>query len=263
MIRGGMSMSSAIQIFQNYMGTGLVMIWFLLALIYLFLCEKRRPRRILFVYTPIIVLLLYFNPLFARVFYVLVGEEIYFRICWLLPIIVGIAYSVVLICERLKGRAAVSFVTAALVLAVLSGRLVYSSPLYSRAENLYHVPDSVVHICDAIEVPGREVMAAFPKEMLLYVRQYSPVVCMPYGREELMGLYDPFYFAMKSETVDLEALVPMAREKLCHYLVFRQEQEFNGQPADYGWEIALETDGYVVYRDTCIELVIPSGYEGK
>lgn len=250
-------MSSAIQTFQNYMGTGLVMIWFLLAVIYLFLCEKRRPRRILFVYTPIIVLLLYFNPVFARVFYGLVGEEIYFRICWILPIIAVIAYSAVLICERLKGKAAVGFAVSALALAVLSGRLVYSSPLYSRAENLYHVPDSVVHICDAIEVPGREVMAVFPKEMLLYVRQYSPVVCMPYGREELMGLYNPFYFAMEAETIDLEALLPMAREKLCHYLVFRQEQKFFRQPADYGLEIVLETDGYVVYRDPCVELVIP------
>lgn len=256
-------MSSAIQTFQNYMGTGLVMIWFLLALIYLFVCEKRRPRRILFVYTPIIVLLLYFNPLFARVFYGLVGEEIYFRICWLLPIIAVIAYSVVLICERLKGKAAVGFAAAAMVLAVLSGRLVYSSSLYSRAENLYHVPDSVVHICDAIEVPGREVMAVFPKEMLLYVRQYSPVVCMPYGREVLMGAYDPFYLAMESETIDLETLVPMAQEKRCHYLVFRQEQKFFGQPADYGWEIVLETDGYIVYRDTGVELVIPSGHEAK
>lgn len=250
-------MNSTIQTFQNYMGTGLVMIWFLMAMIYLFLCEKRRPRRILFVYTPVIVLLLYFNPLFARMFYGLVGEEIYFRICWLLPIIAVIAYSVVLICERLKGRTAVGFAAAALALAVLSGRLVYSSPLYSRAENLYHVPDSVVRICDAIEVPGREVMAVFPEEMLLYVRQYSSVVCMPYGREVLMDFFDPFYEEMESKTIDLEALMPMAREKLCHYLVFRQEQKFFGQPADYGLEIVLETDGYVVYRDPCVELVIP------
>lgn len=256
-------MSSALQTFHNYMGTGLVVIWFLFGLVYLFLCEKRKPRRILFVYTPVIVLLLYFNPLFAGVFYGLVGDEIYFRICWLLPIIAVIAYSAVLICERLKGKAAAGFMAATFVLLAVSGKLVYSSPLYSRAENIYHVPDSVVHICDAIEVPGREVMAVFPSEMLLYVRQYSSVVCMPYGREALMDVYTPFYFAMESEMVDLETLVPMAREELCHYLVFRQDQVFSEEPANYGWEIFLETDGYVVYRDTGVELVIPEGYDTK
>lgn len=250
-------MSSAFQTFYNYMGTGLIVIWYLVALIYLFLREKKRPRRILFVYMPVIVLLLFFNPLFAGVFKMLVGEEIYFRICWLLPVIVTIAYCTVIICEQLKGKKAVLFVAVSLALIAVSGKLVYSSPLYSRAENVYHVPDSVVHICDAIVVPGREVMAAFPQELLLYVRQYSPRVCMPYGRTALMGYYDEFYEAMNSDVVELETLVPMARTALCHYLVFRQEQKFAGQTEDYGWEIFLETDGYVIYRDPSVELVIP------
>ena len=250
-------MGSAFQTFQNYMGTGLVVIWFLLAVLFLFVVEKRKSRRILFVYMPVIVLLLFFNPLFEKLFYSLVGKEIYFRICWLLPIIVVIAYSVVVISDRLKGRTAVYFVAVSLVLAVLSGKLVYSSPLYSRAENIYHVPDSVVHICDSIVVPGREVMAVFPKEMLLYVRQYSPFVCMPYGREVLMGAYDEFYLAMESDTIDLETLVSMARGKECHFIVLRQGQKVRGKPEAYGWELILETDGYEVYRDTAVPLVIP------
>lgn len=62
-----------IKIFQRYMGTGLVMIWFVVALIYLFLNEKQKPKRIVLVYMPIIMLALYFNPLFASVFCKIVG----------------------------------------------------------------------------------------------------------------------------------------------------------------------------------------------
>ena len=51
-----------ITIFQKYMGSGFVMIWFLAALIYLFLNEKQKPKRIFLVYMPVIMLLLYFNP---------------------------------------------------------------------------------------------------------------------------------------------------------------------------------------------------------
>ena len=163
--------TSVIQIFQKYMGTGLTVLWFLAALIYLFLFEKRKDRRILFVYMPVLLLLLYFNPLFAGLFCSLVGSEIYFRMCWLLPVIVVLAYTAVCILEKRKGKGQLLFAVVTVLLIVFSGKSVYENPLYSKAENMYHVPDSVVHLCDAIVVPGREVMAVFPRELLLYVRQ--------------------------------------------------------------------------------------------
>ena len=95
----------------------------------------------------------------------------------------------------------------------VSGSLIYSSPLFSKAENLYHVPDSVVHICDAINVPGREVMAAFPLDLVPYVRQYSAFVCMPYGREmtvDRWNYHDPLCDALEQDPVDLEVLVPLS-----------------------------------------------------
>lgn len=61
--------TEAVQIFQKYMGTGLIVIWFLAALVYVLLNEKQRPKRIFFVYMPVIMLLIYFNPLFVRVFF--------------------------------------------------------------------------------------------------------------------------------------------------------------------------------------------------
>ena len=250
--------SFAVETFLKYMGTGLILIWFLLALAYLFFNEKRKPRRILFVYAPLVTLLLFFNPLFSRLLCTVMGDEIYFRSCWLLPVILEIAYCAVQIAGRLKGRSAAAFTAAAFLLIAVSGRLVYANPLYSLAENSYHVPDSVVHVCDAIRVPGREVMAAFPKDMLLYVRQYSPYVCMPYGREVIMGQPDVFYEIMEEEdAVDLERLVPIAREAGCHFIVLSRDREILGKPEDYSWTVFAELDGYIIYRDNCVELVIP------
>lgn len=233
------------------------MIWFLAALIYLLINEKQKPKRIILVYMPVIMLVLYFNPLFAAAFCKMVGSEIYFRICWLMPVIVVISYTAVCICSRLTGKKQFLFAAAALALIAVSGKLVYSNPLYSRAENIYHVPDSVVHICDAIVVPGREVMAVFPSELLLYVRQYSPMVCMPYGRDIFMGYYIEFYYVMEREKIDLEELVRFTRGQQCHYIVLREEKEILGDPRDFGWEIFGQTDGYIIYRDTEVPLVIP------
>lgn len=233
------------------------MIWFLAALIYLFINEKQKPKRIILVYMPVIMLVLYFNPLFAAAFCKMVGSEIYFRICWLMPVIVVISYAAVCICSRLKGKKQFLFTAAVMALIAVSGKLVYSNPLYGRAENVYHVPDSVVHICDAIVMPGREVMAVFPSELLLYVRQYSPMVCMPYGRDIFTGYYNAFYYAMERETIDLDELVRFTRGNQCHYIVLGEGKKFLGNPRDFGWEIFERIDGYVIYRDTEVPLVIP------
>lgn len=249
-------MNSVFLTFRNYMGTGLILILFLLALVYLFLFEDRKPRRILFIYFPILVLLLFFNPLFVNLYVSLDGEETYFRICWLLPYLVVLPYTVVLIVEKQAGKRALYTVLAAAALFVAAGKLVYSNPLYSRAENIYHVPDSVVHICDAIEVPGREVRAVFPEELLLYVRQYSPLVCMPYGREVLMGVYDEMHEIMELDEIDLKRLLELTGQRECHFIVFREDAEFVGEPAGLDLELFLETDGYIVYRNNSVPLVI-------
>lgn len=254
-----MRMSSVIKTFQNYIGTGYIVIWFLLALLYLLCNEKRKPRRILFVYTPILLLLLYFNPLFAKLFYLLVGEEIYFRNFWLLPIIVVIAYTAVFILGKLKGVKAVCFGAIVILLIAFSGKLVYSNPLYTKAENPYHVPNAVVHICDAIEVPGHEVMAVFPYELLLYVRQYDPLVRMPYGRDTMIWeVQRELLGAMEAPAVDLSVLVPLTREAGCHYIVLRSRGNIVGDPQDYGLEWLMTTDGYVVYIDPAVEQIVPN-----
>ena len=78
--------NEVVNLFREYMGTGLIVVWFLIALVYLFLTEKRRPMRIVFVYLPILLLLIFFNPLFSGLVYRLAGEETYYRIsgCYLL-----------------------------------------------------------------------------------------------------------------------------------------------------------------------------------
>nr|WP_300788441.1 hypothetical protein [uncultured Acetatifactor sp.] len=250
-------------LFREYMGTGLIGIWYVLCLVWLWINEKCRPRRILFLYLPLALLFLYFNPLFAGVVYGVVGSEIYYRILWLLPITIVIAYTCVCIYGQMaqeKKTGAELFALCAAGLIGISGSYVYSSPLFSRAENIYHVPDAVVEICDAIQVPGREVKAAFPLELVQYVRQYSPVTCMPYGRELTVNkwhYHNPLRDEMEREVIRMETLAPLATENGCHYVIFRPGQKVRGKPEDYGWERFGEAQGYVIYRNTAVELTVP------
>ena len=125
--------------------------------------------RILFVYMPLILLLLFFNPLFAKVIYRLGDSEIYYRILWLIPMTVIIAYAGVLFYGKKKGRARILTAAVLAVLIMVSGNYVYDDVFFRKAENQYHVPTAVVDICDAIRVEGREVLALFPADMVQYV----------------------------------------------------------------------------------------------
>ncbi len=245
--------------FQSFMGTGLIVIWYLASTVYLFITEKRKPFRVMLLYVPLALLLLFFNPAVTWVVYHYVDTEIYYRILWLLPVTVVIAFTVAEIYRKLQGKARVLFGIAAACLVMVSGSYVYRDPLFTEAENIYHVPQSVVDICDTIEVEGREVMAVFPEELLIYVRQYSPVVCMPYGREVTVdrwnvGTENLLYDAMEAEVIDAQVLTGLAREKLCAYIILPEDKEVMGDLCDYAFEPFGSVDGYLIYKDSTVTL---------
>lgn len=244
-----------LETFHKFMGTGLIVIWYLAAVIFLFLKEKRRPVRVMFLYVPVVILVIFFNPVFAKLFEKFLGMEIYFRMLWMLPMTPTLGYSIVLGCELLPKRKAAGFLAVCAVLVVTTGTIVYRNPLFSRAENIHHVPQEVVEICDKIQVEGREVMALFPIEHLLYVRQYSSVVCMPYGRNAM--IYpdsEELFRVMLKGTIDVERMAVLAKEKGCHYVIFSEkEKELNGRLEDYDYEYFDRVGEYLIYRDTTMD----------
>ena len=242
-----------LELFHNYMGTGLILVWYFAALIYLLLRERERDKRILFVYVPAIMLLLFFNPLFFHVFQEFSEEGIYYRLIWLIPVTVTIAYWIVRICGQLKGKARALFCVVSAILIMISGTLTYSSPIFTRTENLEHVPSEVVEICDMIVVPGREVMAAFPLEMLHFVRQYTPWVCLPFGREVLTGGFSELEYCMRYRQIDVETMAKLAKEEGCHYLIISEEKELLGDMTAYDYELLGKVGKYLVYRDNTME----------
>ncbi|MCM1045115.1 MAG: hypothetical protein NC417_06370 [Candidatus Gastranaerophilales bacterium] len=253
-------MREVITLFREYMGTGLVVIWFGLSLLYLFLREKRKMVRILFVYVPVILLLIFFNPLFAKLVYRFADAEVYYRILWLLPITPVIAYVVIDLFGQLAGKGRWVFAGAAAVLLMISGSLIYQNPFFHKAENWYHIPQNVVDICDIIKVEGREVMAVFPIELLQYVRQYDGTVCMPYGREVTVDRWNKWGFlcdAMEAEETDAAQLADLARGQGCHYIILAQDKNIVGTLAEYDYVVFGQVDGYVIYKDARVDLMLP------
>ena len=246
---------SALELFKSYMGTGLITVFFLVMVVYLYFVEKDKAKRILFVYMPAGLLLLYFNPLFCELVYGIIGDEIYYRILWLMPVTIVLAYGIVTLYKNYRGKCRQLILVCAAVGVVVSGSLISTNENFKKAENAYHIPQTVVEICDAIKVEGREVMAVFPSEMLQYVRQYSAYICMPYGREmtiDRWGFYYELFLVMEADVLEVEKMAKLAKEDSCHYIVIRSDKELLGNMEDFDYELFRQIDGYDVYIDRSI-----------
>lgn len=247
----GIFMESLV-IFKLYTGMKLLIFLFAAAWLYLLFTEKDKKIRLMFVYAPVIILLLFLFPL-SRKFFVAAGldGETYYRVLWTIPMGMITAYGACRLFHRHK-RIGLA-VTSALV--VFCGSFVYHSPYISKAENLYHLPDTVIEICDLIspENENSRITAVFPEELIHYVRQYDARINMPYGREMIASQWDYFnevHYAMeKTEIIDMEELVEATGKNYCQYIILSPTRETKQEPEEAGLVLLAEIDGYRVYED--------------
>ena len=248
------SYKTIIENIDSFAGTGGYVVLFCACILFLFVTEKDRVKRALFVYLPLAVLLIFFCPLWVLYFKFSQDAEILYRLLWLIPFGMVIAYALVKLTFMIPGKFKYLSAVAGMVIVALFGSYIYKSPYFSKAENEYHVPDTVVKICKEIEVPGREIRACFPEEFTSYVRQYSATVFLTYGRESYMfgdvdTLGSEAMALLRAPRVDMEALANILREKDTPYLVIRNDRAFTENPWVYDFCFVTEIDGYDIYLD--------------
>lgn len=259
----GIFMESLV-IFKLYTGLRLLLVLTALAWIYLLFREKDKRLRIFLVYVPVIILLLFLFPVSRKVFVAAgLDGETYYRILWTIPMGVITAYGA---CKLFADHKRIGLVvTAALI--ILCGNCVYKSEYISKAENLYHIPDTVIKICDRIspENPNMRVSAVMPPELIHFVRQYDASINMPYGREMLVerwGYYNAVYEAMeKPEVVNMETLLEAVRDDYCRYIVMAEGKKTDVDPESSGLVLIDEIDGYRIYEDPVTAEVVEQWLE--
>ena len=242
-------MENIIDIFKAYNGTGYYCILFIAALIYLWFSEEDKSIRAILVIAPTIIQILFFVPYFYML-YNMLDEGTYYRILWLLPMTLVIAYAG---CKVIGDNTKMGLFIMSMIL-IISGSLVYTSVNMSRAENLYHLPAEAVTVCDMVmpEEGEERVWVAFPPDMVHYVRQYSTEIQMPYGRESIVESWlreeNDMYNLYLKQLMPADELAEMAERYYCNYVVLERERQVDGRLEDYGMSLVGETDNYLVYR---------------
>ena len=163
-----------------------------------------------------------------------------------------IAYTAVKIISTLQGKKQIAAGLSLGLIVIMSGSFIYSSEHAFYAGNPYHLPQCVVDICEEIEPEEGKVRAAFPIELLPYVRKYSVRIEMPYGREYIIfdwARRSELFYALDPETLDVERVTELARQDECDYLVFWKGKILNGDFKDYGFETVDIVGDYMIVRD--------------
>lgn len=243
----------SVVIFKNYMGFHqhrYLAFLYLGILLYLWFAEKDRHRRAVFVYAPTLLLVMFFCPLFRKLFVRLLDDsETYYRLLWLLQMSLVSAYGVIRLCaaHRRIGTA------LACALILFGGDYVYDSEHISKAENAYHLPQETVDIAEMIEPQEGRITVLVPADLIYYIRQYSSNIELPYGREMLISrwaYHHPMYEAMEeAEVIETETFVELAREYSCAYIILKEDRETTEPLTAYGYEVYGQVDEFVIYRD--------------
>ena len=244
---------------KDYNSLSLYFILFIAALIYLFIAEKDKVKRMLFIAIPIALIAVFLFPLTAWFsMHFMLDQEIYYRQLWLIPYGAVVCYALIHALQRFsKSWQRITIIAAfAASLFVGSGKL-YLNGQYSRAENLYHLPQDVIDVCNIIMsqdgVVAQEYApnSALPGSMVEFNRQYTTVFHTPYGREAIVARWNydtPFLDLLSSaDPVSAEELCTMAAADCIECFVIEKDKTLIGDPADYGYPKAGESGRYIVY----------------
>lgn len=252
-------MQEIISTWNAYCGSGIYPVLFLVSLCYLLVTEKNKKIRIVLLESSAVITVLFFFPLFRKGMELLGEADTYYRILWLLPMTVVIAYAGVKIIGK---HNRIGFAVLAVVL-ILGGKYVYDSPHITKAQNRFKIPNVVIALCNEM-MPAEDEerpLAVFPAELIYFVRQYSSEIQMPYGREMLEESWTgwswdthPIYEIMQAPVIDVEALAPLMTQRDIQYLVLNRNIPTTGEFEKTDFVKIAEIEAYDLYRNEAVEI---------
>ncbi|WP_026526803.1 hypothetical protein [Butyrivibrio sp. VCD2006] len=236
-------------IFKLYGGNGYLLALYVASMLYLLVAEKDMRKKLVMAVAPLIILVGFFAP-FTRIVFAAVKEgDTYYRILWMIPMTVSIAYAG---CKLFMDHKRIGLAVVSAII-ILGGSIVYKNEYMLKAENAYHIPQVVVDVCDVISPEEGEprVRAVFPSELLHFVRQYDTSILMPYGRDVP---HNQYYNAVheafeKPEVINAGELLEATRQAQCRYIVMYKDRAIDVKLEDMGLTLVETVGGYNIYED--------------
>lgn len=237
-----------------YLGDSWQYALFLAALFYLLFCSEDKKTKKLFAGYTMAFLVVFFCPVTAKIIMEFcVGELVYWRMLWLLPIPLVIAFAgtkFVMCFSRWWKRLVAGILVA--VCLVFSGSCVYApgSTPYVKAQNLNKLPQEVISVCDQIRsfAGDGEVCVTAPYEFNVYIRQYDASFGQTFGRR----IQNKVQLKLSEELYagNIEEIVRLGRRLGGNYVIYPSSNEQHQRFLQEGYEQIGNYESYRIYHDT-------------
>lgn len=246
----------SIRMFGWYIGESWQWALVLLALLYLLICKNEKEKRKVFVGYAGVFLLLYLCPITAKIIMdYCIGELVYWRMFWILPIPVILAYAATRIWQSQKNkiRGGLSLILM-FALIMGSGRCVYGtdSP-FQKAGNLFKIPPEVCWVCDVVKenTPEGDAMKVIaPAELVSFIRQYEPGIELAYGRNESSNRRRRILAEqMLEDSPDFTKIARIARKLEYDFLIYPSDEWQDEKIQGLGYEAVGNVNTYIIYKD--------------
>ncbi len=184
------------ELFNNYFGLSLVIVFFILSIVIITFTLNTGPEknlRFFFLISSLILIVFFINPLvmpFVESY--ITGVGVYWRMFWLLQPAIIIATGLTALCEIPKtGTARLALLLFCMICVLVSGRSIFKDEDYKESfKNRSKVSATTQKIvrnirndlADDEDISERDVILLVPRKLSFEVRQYAdiPLIYYPY-----------------------------------------------------------------------------------
>lgn len=245
----------AFQWVLEYNGESYHMLLMLLALLYIFFKKERDFNRRLFVGHCAIFTAVYFCPVFSWAITRFIGELVYFRVLWILPLPIVLAYVMGKIWLEAKKKWKRGVLLAGFaVMLTITGKFIYleDNPFEPRS-NWEKVPSSPAAICEIVNANRFEddwVLLAAPEDMVPYIRIYDASINQVYGRKgRIWPGGKAIVKILDDEIIDYDKLCTTMRKISCNFLVLPEGEGRIENLTERQFQVIGQVGSYLVYKD--------------
>ena len=239
-----------VEAYKSFKGTGLYFLLFIASIIFVLFNKKiKKNVKIVFGFFSIIIFIINLNTIFAKIYTKILGDSVYWRVYWMLPLGISIAFMLTCMIFSSKdySKQLLLCVIAGLLILV-SGDFVYNSDNFKKVNNYYKIDDEVLDIVNYISSEkGDYKKLAGPPEFEVYTRQIDGTIILTMNR--IWGEAPKGSIVYYINNVNYKELRDSAIKNYTNYIVIENSKiKPDDNFSNYDFNEIYKNEKYTLYK---------------
>lgn len=228
------------------------------AALYLLFFERKRKKALYLLGYLGIVVVLFFCPVTAALIEKCIGDMVYWRVIWVIPVVPVIACGFTGLAGRIQNaKLQVIPVVLCLLLAGFGGISVWQAGNYVKVSNNQKVPEEVAQAAEVIlqRRSSADSLVVADNHMASYLRVYDPSIQLAFGRDgkgRRSRNGKRLYNNLNAVEPDYQVVAKRSAKEKCEFLILtipaERESEALGAMESCGYQRITQIDNYSIFE---------------